>query len=505
MQSSPGMEKLPASDQARIKVLIGHKKIRRAIVPLDFFEPLEYQKLFEQCLAKIKGVFGGNRSGKTKIGAKYVIDRCLAKPRQRWWAVAETEDLSIEVQQRKVFELLPKDQLRYCYYDDINGFRNGKVVFKNGSYLKFKTYKQGQIAFASDDLDGIWNDEEPPYEVYREQKMRLVDRDGEMIFTLTALKGVTELISEIYDDHEVIRSEYCELIQEELPRIIEKNGVRFFLLWTTENPYISQDRLKEDIKVMSRSEIKSRILGIPLNLSGRIYPMFNRQIHVVSEDMLPTRLVTLYHVLDPHDVKPWAMQWWAVDKTGAAYCIREYPWQRNFNDMDTDDKTYDDYATVIRATEAELLEIYGRSVYKRIIDPNFGNKTVQLAKRTEKGSAKTSPVKELKARGFTFVDAVDNIEPGHLQVRKRLNWDEKDGEIIVQPTGFVYELCENTTRHLSRYSQKDIYSVDGDVKANPQLTQKYKDFADLTRYFFMANPHYVERRERQAEPAERVY
>src|SRR3990167_3179281 len=93
---------------------------RRLINPLEFFKPLFYQKLFENCPAKIKGVFGGNRSGKTKIGAKYVIDKCLAKAKQRWWAAAETEELSIEIQQRKLWEILPKKELKYCHYDEVN-------------------------------------------------------------------------------------------------------------------------------------------------------------------------------------------------------------------------------------------------------------------------------------------------------------------------------------------------------------------------------------------------
>lgn len=496
---------IPETEEGRLREareLLRHLEIRKRIRPLDFFKSMDFQKLFEDCLSKIKGVFGGNRAGKTAIGAKYVIDFSLKK-KSRIWVCAETEEVSINIQQRKIWELLPKDEVRYCHYDEINGFRNGKITFKNGTIIRFKTYKQGVEAFASDDCDLIWNDEEPPYEIYREQRMRLIDRDGEMIFTMTALKGVTELISEIYDGHEVVRSQYSPLVDEDLPRIITKNNATFFMLWTTENPHISQERLKDDIKVLSRSEIKSRICGIPLNLAGRIYPMFNRQVHVVGSDMLPDRLVTLYMILDPHDVKPWAMQWWAVDKTGTSYCVREYPWQKNFNEMEYDDKSYDEYVTVIRKTEAELLDIYGRSVAVRIIDPNFGHKSVQLAKRVD-GTTKTSPVKELKKRGLSFRDGIDSLEPGHLQVRKALYWEEKDGEMIVHPSAYVYELCENTIRHLSRYSQKDVYGVDGDIKANPQLTQKYKDYADTTRYYFMANPHHIERRA-PVEEMGRVY
>ena len=497
------LQTLTDAELNEARELLRHLEIRKRVKPLEFFKDLHYQHLFDVCKSKIRGVFGGNRAGKTAIGAKYVIEFALKK-KSRVWVCAETEEVSINIQQRKIWELLPKTETKYCYYDEINGFRNGKIVFKNGSMLRFKTYKQGTEAFASDDCDLIWDDEEPPYEIYREQRMRLIDRDGEMIFTMTALKGVTELISELYDNHDVIESKYSELLQEDLPRVIEKNGAKFFMLWTNENPHISQERLREDIKVLSRSEIKSRIHGIPLNMAGRIYPTFSKLVHVVTEDMLPTRLVTLYMVLDPHDRKPWAMQWWAVDKTGTCYCIREYPWGKNFNDMEFDDKSYDDYVSVIRNVEAELLEIYGRSVAVRIIDPNFGHKTVQLAKRS-KGSAKTTPVKQLLERGLKFKDGIDAIEAGHIQVRKALHYVQKDGEIIVQPKCFIYEKCENSIRHALRYSWKDLETSDGDAKAKPQITQKHKDYCDLKRYFFMANPHYIERKTMPSRDGERVY
>lgn len=462
------------------------------------------QDKFHRHPAKTKVLLGGNRSGKSEEGAEYVIQKLLAKPKQRWWAVAETEEVSINIQQRKIWELIPKNRVKYCYYDEINGFRNGKVVFDNGSMIRFKTYKQGRESFQADDLDGIWNDEEPPYDLYREMRMRLIDRDGEIIFTMTSLKGMTELMQELFDDHDVVESQYCEHVGEELPRIARKGNVWFFMLWTTENQYISQARLAEDMKVMTIQEKKSRIFGIPTNLSGRIYPMFNKKVHIIPNALIPKRRVTIYCVLDPHDRKPWAITWWAVDKTNTAYCIREYPWRKNFNEMESDDKTYADYAKVIENTEKDISMEYGRSVSRRIIDPNFGNKTVQLSYRVA-NQAHTTPQKELMKYGLNFKDGIDALEAGHLQVRKWLSWEEKDGQIIKQPKLFISDECENTSRHLSRYSRKDIETSDGDTKDKVGVHDKYKDFSDTTRYFVMSDPHYIERVTQAPEPTGRVY
>lgn len=447
------------------------------------------QERFGNDPSKNKGIFGGNRSGKTEEGAEYVIKKCLAKPKQRWWACAETFSDSVNIQQRKVWALLPKNRIKYGKFDEIHGFTNRKLLFDNGSIIIFKSYDQERESFQSDDIDGVWNDEEPPYEIYREQRMRLIDRDGEMIITMTSLKGVTDLIADLYDDHDVIESRYAPHLNKEAPRIIEKNGFRFYHLWMTENPHIDQARVSEEIKLMPLDEITVRIYGIPINLTGKIYMKFNRNIHVIPfEDLPDLHRCTLYHVLDPHDRKPWAMIWVAVDMTGTCYVIDEYP-NRNFNDIKFDDKTYDDYAKIIRLKEDALYELGCNRVYKRIIDPNFGNKTVQLAER-QGGQSKTTPKKELLRRGLKFVDGIDAIEAGHIKVRGYIYWESKDGEIVVQPKIFFTDNCENTARHHSRYSRKDILASDGDEKDRVKPKEKYKDFCDLTRYLCMSDPRH---------------
>lgn len=400
---------------------------------------------------------------------------------------AETFADSVNIQQRKVWNLLPKLETKYAYYDEVNGFRNRKLIWKNGSRIEFKSYDQKREGFQGEDIDLIINDEEPQNEIVKEQRMRLIDRDGVLVFTMTPLSGMTDLIEDLYADHDVIRSDYAPLLGENVPRIAKKNNVMFYSLWSSENPYVSQARIAEEIKLMSRQEIKARIYGIPTNFTGKIYPMFSRDVHVVPWDFIPKTKVTLYHVLDPHDRKPWAMQWWAVDQIGRAFCVREYPWKRNFNEMEFDDKTYADYAKLIKATELELIEQFGRSVSRRIIDPNFGNATERKAER-EGGQSKTTPKNELKRLGLHFIDGIDALEAGHLQVRKWLHYELKGVEMVVKPRLFYYEGCENSIRHMSRYARKDLETADGDVKDKAQPMDKYKDFPDCTRYFVMSNP-----------------
>ena len=481
--------------------------------PLSFFNYFGHQNDFANDDARTKCLYGGNRSGKTHCIAAYIVSKCVKNPNTKVWAVAETYQDSVNIQQSKVNAILPKSDsiMRYCKYNEILGFTNKKIIFTNGSSIQFKSYEQGREAFQGDAMDIIWMDEEGPYDIYKECRMRLIDRDGELLLSMTSLRGMTDLLLEIYEGASFIETQKAPLLDnEELPRIAEKNGIKFYFLWTTENAYLPQERILDEVAFLHKSEIKSRIYGVPAGVALRIYPIFNTDIHVVKWADVPDRQVTLYHVLDPHDRKPWAMQWWAVHKTGKAYCVWEYPYQRNFNEMEYDDKTYKDYAEVIDEVEAGLLDVFGRRVHKRIIDPNFGNSTVTLAVRTQ-GQSKTTVKKEMARLGFrsgqkgAFIDGIDSLATGHLSVKKALHWQEKDGVIIVQPEIYFADHCENSIRQMTRYSHNDVMTAGGDIKDKAKPKEANKDFPDCTRYFRMSNPTYILPKSRQAHVPERLY
>jgi hypothetical protein len=143
--------------------------------------------------------------------------------------------------------------------------------------------------------------------------------------------------------------------------------------------------------------------------------------------------------------------------------------------MNSDSKTYKEYVSIIKEKESALEDIFGVSVYRRIIDPNFGNKTVQLTERVDK-HAHTSPKEELKKLGLRFDDGIDSLEAGHLKVREMLHYEKKGDEIVLQPKYFITDNCINSIKHLSRYSRKDIMTSDGDVKDKVGVQEKYKDF-----------------------------
>lgn len=480
---------------------------RKALNPLEFFERMPMQERIGKSEAKIKLVFGGNRSSKTTTIAEYIQSRIKRfrdmKKKLKIWVVGETFQDSVAIQQKKMWDLTPKMEVKYGKFDDINGFTNRKLQYKDNTLVTFKSFDQGREAFQSDDIDIVWNDEEPPIEIVKEQRMRLVDRNGEMIISMTSLKGITDLVEDMFEGYEVLESEevpevvwrvHRGLRGKVLPRVARKGDIDIFFLWTTENKYVNQGRLMEEVKLMTEQEVLSRVFGLPINLAGKIYMNFSRDVHVVGLEDVPVVGNQLWCVLDPHDRKPWAITWELVNKNGSSYQVDEYP-NRDFIEMMFDDKTYEEYAEVIRIKEKAIRERFNvTGVTRRIIDPNFGNKTVQLAVR-QGGQSKTTPKEEMKRLGFKFNDGIDALEAGHLEVRKWLHWVKRDGQLVVAPLMYICDNCENTIKHLSRYGRKDPNTADGDVKDTVAPMDKYKDFCDNKRYFVMSNPKWIESRE----------
>lgn len=493
---------MPADLDDELVLLMAALAERQKESPLEFLELLPGQQGFDESNANMILLFGGNRSGKTTPVSKKVLDLGLKK-RMKIWVCGETFQDSIAIQQKKISELVPKRMVQYGNFDEINGYTNRKLQLKNGTMITFKSYDQGAGAFQSDDIDLIWNDEEPPLDIVKEQKMRLIDRNGRMIISMTSLKGITDFIRDYFEDCDILETRFAPLVSKELPVRARKGPVDIFFLWTTDNRHIDQKRLLDDVSLMPETDRLTRIYGMPTNLAGKIYMSFGRDTHVIPLDDAPTSGNQLWNVLDPHDRKPWAIGWYLVNRNGTVYCVDEYP-NQNFNEMLYDDKTYEDYARIIKDKEAVLRRVFniGGNIRRRV-DPNFGNKTIQFAER-KGGQSKTTPVKELARLGLQYRDAIDALEAGHLEVRKWLHWAKKDGQFVVRPAFVITDNCINHINHLTRYSRKDIMSADGDVKDKVAPQQKYKDFSDLVRYLLMAHPVWVSEEQWKA-PKEKLY
>jgi phage terminase large subunit-like protein len=73
-----------------------------------------------------------------------------------------------------------------------------KISHVSGGYSKLglKSYQQGRGAFEGVAQHVIWDDEEPPLDVWSEQLMRLATTKGIMMLTFTPLEGMSEVVQQ---------------------------------------------------------------------------------------------------------------------------------------------------------------------------------------------------------------------------------------------------------------------------------------------------------------------
>lgn len=80
-----------------------------------------------------------------------------------------------------------------------------KHVSGGWSKLGIKSYAQGRGAFEGVAQHFVWDDEEPPIEIYGEQVIRTATTKGKLLITYTPLEGMTEVVEQFLPDDEITR------------------------------------------------------------------------------------------------------------------------------------------------------------------------------------------------------------------------------------------------------------------------------------------------------------
>ena len=161
---------------------------------------------------KIFGVLGGNRSGKSEIGAAIAVawalgrDYFLDEPAWDW-----VRDLPIPEPPNTIWvvgldiptgrAVLWREKLRQgkihpgfvpntevvtkCNESDY------QIFFANGSVITCKSADSGREKFQGASVDLVWIDEEPEVEIFDECYQRTVDCAGKILITLTPLVDIS--------------------------------------------------------------------------------------------------------------------------------------------------------------------------------------------------------------------------------------------------------------------------------------------------------------------------
>lgn len=319
--------KKSAQVQKCLSRLIEIKKelTRRKSLPIVKYnkeEPLHFKQIaFHKCEKRNRWVFGGNRSGKTECGAVEAIWWCRGihpyrknKDNVEGWAVSLSYEVQRDVAQAKIMKYLPKNWI--ADISMMSGRKGSaeygiidyiliKNVFGGVSKLSFKSCDQGREKFQGASLDFVWFDEEPPYDIYEECRMRVIDRTGDIWGTMTPLKGLTWVYDIIYlnsgDDDEI----WCETME-----------------WA-DNPFLSKKEINALSKTMSKDTLESRRYGHFNSSEGLVYTEFDISKHVIEPFDIPSKWQDCISI-DPGLHNPLACLFFAIDYDSNVYVVDEY-------------------------------------------------------------------------------------------------------------------------------------------------------------------------------------
>lgn len=305
--------------------LVEEEQTRRKNLPIYNYnagEKVHEKQLdFHKCQKKNRWVFGGNRSGKTECGAVECVWIARGihpyrqnKPDTEGWVVSLSSQVQRDVAQQKILNYIDKSWIERIVM--IKGDRDSaeygvvdyiviKNVFGGTSKIGFKNCEAGREKFAGASLDYVWFDEEPPYDVYQECRMRVMDRAGVIFGTMTPLKGLSWVYDEIYLNVNNSEEVWC-----------------VFMEWG-DNPFLPKEevRLMED--ALDEDSLNSRKYGRFGAGQGLVYPEFDVNVNVVEPFEVPFEWQDKLSI-DPGLNNPLSCHWYAVDYDGNVYVVAEH-------------------------------------------------------------------------------------------------------------------------------------------------------------------------------------
>lgn len=316
---------------------------------------------------KIFGLLGGNRSGKTILGAFICIAWCLGKqyfvgePAYDWIKDLPIPDGPVNVWVVGVDfptlrDVIWHEKLRHgkshpaFLPDDSSVVSNIKdndfqIFFKNGTILTGKSAEAGREKFQGASVDLVWIDEECEKDVYDECYQRTIDCSGKILLTQTPLTDINSGVKDpwVFDMYE--------------DWLAGNKNIEFCQLSTLNSPFIGA-KDKEDLlqKWAGTPEEGARLYGKFVRRSGLVYPTWASASHVVKPFAIPrywTRVVSI----DPAATGVTAGLWLAVNPEGDYYAFREY---------------YERERTVSEHAKAMMMLLGGEPVDYWLLDPTWG-------------------------------------------------------------------------------------------------------------------------------------
>ena len=417
------------------------------------YQPHPKQIMFHASVKNGRQYIGGNRSGKTTGGINEDIwwltgrHPFLKLPEAPIYGRIVTVDFKngahqIILPQLKQW-LVPSDLIDGSWERSWNGSLH-TLTLANGSSLEIMSHEQELDKFAGVPRHFIHFDEEPPFDIFKECKARLVDYNGRWWMTMTPVEGMTWTFDEIWEKR---NTELIDIIEVDIH----------------ENPHLSEEAIESLLSGYGEDEQKIRGKGAYVAISGLVFKHFDSEVHQIPSAIPPANW-THYVSLDHGFSNPTAIAFHAVDpKTGDVVTYKEHY---------RSEWTVEQHATWLKQAEKELAENYGISIHLRIADPAIKQRQAVTGHSIQIEYAMHGI--NLALGAVRSVDAGLDKMNNYLRLRK---W-------------FITNDCPNLLKEMRKYKRAQ-YSTSKTRELNnkKEEPQKKDDHAiDSTRYFFSFMP-----------------
>lgn len=411
--------------------------------PLEFFHPYPQQEQFLASRVKHTAFFAGNRAGKTTVAMVKVILQAIERRRvpehlQRFkthdgpffcWVACPGEKQLETVILQKIREWMPKDQLRGGDFDKAYSRSLQILHLANGGWIGFKTYGQDPFLYAGSALHMVLFDEEPPEEIFEECKMRVIDYDGQLAFSMTPTEGLSWMYDKVWERR-----------HEDLFEVIVAD--------MDDNPHLPEAAKQAALDGLTEEQKQARKEGRFVHFAGMVFPEFRDQLHVCAPPMPGTvQQQSVVVGIDP------GIRWTGVSFTA-------------FDDENcalTFDELYLEQHTVDRLVAAiqERNRYWGIEPSFYVIDPSARNRTQINADSTEA---------ELQRHGIYCVHGQNDRENGINTMKQRLQG----------ATWLISTACPRLLWELQRYK------YDPRAENKFEVVKKDDHVLDSVRYALMS-------------------
>ena len=427
---------------------------------IDRYIPHEKQEEFHASGAKTRLFIGGNRSGKTVGGATESIYYLTGKhpfrrtppPPVRGRCVSVDFLNGVEkIVRPEIAKWLPLSQLRGGSWSTAYDKQLRTLWLENGSFLEFMSYDQDLDKFAGTSRHFVWFDEEPPKDIYTENRMRLLDVGGDQWITMTPVEGMTWL----YDDIYIAANEDPNI------KVVEVDQ--------GENPYLNHAERDSFLSGLSKDERKARVSGKFVQIGGLVYKNFSEK-NIVDPFSPPKdwlHVAAMDHGLN----NPTAWLWAAINKAGDIYIFDEH-YEAG--------KVVSYHAQAVHQKEGT----HSRPPDYRVGDP---------AIKARDAITGTSIQLEYIEHGVPIVLGDNNVHAGINRVARLIEGgvaQDDQGNNVNIPKLYITRNCVNLIHELYRYrwgtwSTKKMNS-DKNKKEDPH--KKDDHAADALRYLINSRP-----------------